>query len=383
MMLTLAGDGYVDCGASIDFNASLKFSVGAWFSPSATDGTMRFVAHKDGQFALFYYVNTGVVTFSFTDASNVGHTFNSDGGIAIVGARLFFMVTYDGVHLKMYVNGNLHKTFSQSGAPHSSANTVYIGMFLKGVIAESMFWQRCLVDQEVLELYFFPLNRVVKKGGAGGTGGLVVGPIGVGFPILGCIGSIVNTQVLSPVLSAIGSIVNTQVLSPVLASVGTVVSVAVVASQWWVDCAYEIHVAMSPAGLQAVASGGTLTVSASINSLGASLGYVFSTSNPFKLDGANVGTVAGNGLSASYTIPAQTNNTLHQICAQPVIGWRISTAGTTSAGNFLVGSGNGYSATRSGSNTKWYLDGLLVFTGTSYTVPAQTNGTYHTLTCTT
>jgi hypothetical protein len=168
MMLTLAGDGYVDCGATIDFNASTKFSVGAWFSPSATDSTMRFVAHKDGQFALFYYVSTGVVTFSFTDASNVGHTFNSDGGIATVGARLFFMVTYDGVYLRMYVNGVLHKTFSQTGAPHSSANKVYIGMFLKGVIAEGMFWQRCLVDQEVLELYFFPLNRVVKKGGVGG-----------------------------------------------------------------------------------------------------------------------------------------------------------------------------------------------------------------------
>jgi hypothetical protein len=456
MMLTLDGTGWVDCGASIDFHASTKFSVGAWFSPSANDSTMRFVAHKDGQFALFYYVNTGVVTFSFTDASNVGHTFNSDAGIAVVGARLFFMVTYDGVHLKMYVNGVLHKTFSQTGAPHSSANTVYIGMFLKGVVAESMFWQRCLVDQEVLELYFFPLNRVVKKGGAGGlagwgcaidvndpnrgsttpsgsqtvaagasltvtanplggcifsvwqfdganystanpvtvpaqvTGGfhdlvaIFVGQIGVGAPILSSIGSIVNTQVLSPVLSAIGAIVNTQILSPVIASMSTIVSVSVDVAKWWVDCAYEIHVAMSPVGLQVVASGGALAVSASISSLGATLGYVFPLTNPFKLDGTtNVGTVASNGLSASYTIPSQTNNTLHQIVAIPVIGWRITTAGTTSVGNFLVASGGTYFATRSGTNTKWYLDGTLVFTGTTYTVPTQTNGTYHTLTCTT
>jgi hypothetical protein len=167
-MLELAGDGYIDCGATIDFNASTKFSVGAWFSPSANDGTKRFVAHKDGQFALFYRVNTGAVGFDFVDASNVTHTFSSDAGIATVGARLFFMVAYDGVHLKMYVNGKLHKTFDQTGTPHSSLNKVYVGMFLKGVIAEVMFWQRCLVDQEVLELYFFPLLRCVKKGGSGG-----------------------------------------------------------------------------------------------------------------------------------------------------------------------------------------------------------------------
>ena len=52
-------------------------------------------------------------------------------------------------------------------APSSSANTVYLGVFLKGVLAEVMLWPgRC--DQEVLELYFFPLLRVVSGGGGGG-----------------------------------------------------------------------------------------------------------------------------------------------------------------------------------------------------------------------
>jgi hypothetical protein len=180
--LELAGAGYIDCGATIDFNASTKFSVGAWFSPSANDGTKRFVAHKDGQFALFYRVNTGVVGFDFVDASNVIHTFSSDAGIATVGARLFFMVTYDGTHLKMYVNGKLHKTFDQTGTPHSSLNKMYVGMFLKGVIAEAMFWQRCLVAQEVLELYFFPLLRCVKKGGSGS--GFPITPGQVYFTII-------------------------------------------------------------------------------------------------------------------------------------------------------------------------------------------------------
>ena len=39
-----------------------------------------------------------------------------------------------------------------------------LGVFLKGVLAEVMLWQRALVDQEVLDLYFFPLLRLIKKG---------------------------------------------------------------------------------------------------------------------------------------------------------------------------------------------------------------------------
>ncbi len=53
------GSSYVDLGtpsvAGIDFHATAGvgyFSVGGWFSPSATDATKRFVLHKDGQFAL-------------------------------------------------------------------------------------------------------------------------------------------------------------------------------------------------------------------------------------------------------------------------------------------------------------------------------------------
>ena len=110
-----------------------------------------------------------MLTASITIGSTV-HYFNSDARVATVGARLFVMVTYDGALVKMYVNGYLHKQWSQAGNPDSSANTVYLGVFLKGVLAEVMLWSRALVDQEVLELYFFPLFRVV--GGGSGSGGV-------------------------------------------------------------------------------------------------------------------------------------------------------------------------------------------------------------------
>ena len=120
-------------------NLTGKLSFGGWFSPSATDSTERNVCHKSGQFGLHYHSNTGVVTASITIGSTV-HYFNSDAGVATVGARLFVMVTYDGAHVRMYVNGYLHKEWSQTGNPDSSANTVYLGVFLKGVLAEVMLW---------------------------------------------------------------------------------------------------------------------------------------------------------------------------------------------------------------------------------------------------
>jgi hypothetical protein len=148
--------------SQVGINFVGKLSFGAWFSPSAANSTERNVCHKSGQFGLHYHSNTGVVTATITIGSSV-HSFSSDAGVANVGARLFVMVTYDLAHVKMYVNGYLHKTWSQTGTPDSSANTVYLGVFLEGVLAEVMLWSRALVDQEVLELYFFPLLRSMNK----------------------------------------------------------------------------------------------------------------------------------------------------------------------------------------------------------------------------
>ena len=95
------------------------------------------------------------------------HSYSSDAGLIKVGGRIFAMITYDQSKVRTYYNGWLHKEWSLTGAPSSTANTVYLGVFLKGVLAEVMFWSRTLVDQEVLELYYFPLFRVVS--GASGA----------------------------------------------------------------------------------------------------------------------------------------------------------------------------------------------------------------------
>jgi hypothetical protein len=110
-----------------------------------------------------------VLTLGFRDSSGVWRYYDSSTGVVTVGGRLNVIATYDGVQLKLYVNGYLHKEFDQTGNIFDSSNVVYLGTFLKGVLSEVMLWNRCLVDQEVLELYFFPLLRLVKKGSVGNS----------------------------------------------------------------------------------------------------------------------------------------------------------------------------------------------------------------------
>ena len=162
----LQGDGYVDCGDSVTFSADTQFSVGCLFSPSSLSANPRFLIHKDGQFGLSHVGVDGRLRFTFTDASNNIQTFDSEPGVVRVGGRHFAVISYDGSNVKMYMNGHLHKSFAQTGAPHSSTNSVYLGSSFQGVLAHCMLWSRRLVDQEVLELYFFPLNRVVQSRGS-------------------------------------------------------------------------------------------------------------------------------------------------------------------------------------------------------------------------
>ena len=159
----LQGDGYVDCGDSITFSTDTQFSVGCLFSPSSLSANPRYLIHKDGQFALSHVGVDGLLRFTFTDASSNIQTFDSEPGVVRVGGRHFAVISYDGENVKMYMNGHLHKSFAQTDAPHTSTNKVYLGVSFQGVLAHCMLWSRRLVDQEVLELYFFPLNRVVQS----------------------------------------------------------------------------------------------------------------------------------------------------------------------------------------------------------------------------
>ena len=114
--------------------------------------------HKDGQFTL--KVVNGTVILIVYDSGGTPHTFTT-ASIVTVGGRNFVMATYDGTTIRIYRNTKVVLEQNISMSIHSSTNKVYVGMGFQGALGEVMLWQRCLYDQEVVELYFFPLVRTV------------------------------------------------------------------------------------------------------------------------------------------------------------------------------------------------------------------------------
>ena len=165
-ILDFLGSTYIDADQvadpPADLHASNKFSIGGWFSPSSLDTTRRYLIHRDGQFSLSYLLSGGVpiLQFTFTTGGGVNYFTFGEGKIK-VGGRHFVMVTYDGTTLKCYLNTKIVASWTLGWNIDASSNKVYLGMFSLGILAEWMLWNRALVDQEVTELYFFPLNRVV------------------------------------------------------------------------------------------------------------------------------------------------------------------------------------------------------------------------------
>lgn len=81
------------------------------------------------------------------------------------------------------------------------------------------------------------------------------------------------------------------------------------------------------------------------------------------------------------TIAGQTAGTILTVSATYKLGWGVIGSGTISDGYVAVTSGNTQSFNSTGNNKVWRLDGVIVATNTNYyTCPAQTNGTYHTVT---
>lgn len=237
---------------------------------------------------------------------------------------------------------------------------------------------------DIAAYYVADMKRdIAGTGGIGGGGNGGVGPghgVGVTEPI------ILTPQLLHRINIDTGTVLTPILLnrinidSAVVLPISTIVSVTASGAVWLIDCAYSRYGTLSPTGFQTVASGSTLAVTSMADTAN---GYVQNGATPFQLDTtANLGSVASDG-TGSYTVPAQTANTWHQLRCYFGKGWGVTASGTTSTGYSIVASGNTKAYTRAESNTKWYLDTVLVYTGTSYTVPVQTDGTYHILNCTT
>jgi Carboxypeptidase regulatory-like domain len=157
---------------------------------------------------------------------------------------------------------------------------------------------------------------------------------------------------------------------------------------------------VAPLGVQNIASGQSLTIDAETKQ--------YSLYNYEIVDGLlqnnNSTTKELVDTNHPYTVPVQNAGTTHQLSSFFRAAWELTVSGSTVDGTYEVLSGTSYSATPNlGSppvcyydydihgniigthyaTYQWYLDGMAVGYGSSsYTVPAQTTGTSHTLSAT-
>ena len=207
--------------------------------------------------------------------------------------------------------------------------------------------------------------------------------LGVGAPVELFVECIADTEILSPSVASIEGIVDTEILAPSEAAIATAVSVTVGVARWFIDCAYSATGALNPTGLQVVASGATLAVTSTSDTAN---GYVQASATPFSLDDATFhhGTVDAAG-TGSYTVPAQTDNTWHQLKGSFSVGWgSFGTTCTPTGYSYNVSAATRtYTAVGdAGAGNHWHiwLDGATDLGHSPAVVPAQADGSYHAVT---
>jgi hypothetical protein len=143
--------------ASLDLTAS--FTLEAWVKPSASGGWRTVVLKEGSGFSPYelYANDPGVSAPSayFTPAS--GAVRNVTGTSALSTANWTHLAaTYDGVNMRLYVNGALARSVARSGAIRTSnsalrigGNQTWGGEFFAGTIDEVRVYNRALSAAEV------------------------------------------------------------------------------------------------------------------------------------------------------------------------------------------------------------------------------------------
>jgi len=140
---------------SIDVDVSTGFTVGAWVNPSSYVCTA--ILRKNGQFELYRCNGVlGGITIRVWTPSQTDRT----GSVAIQNGQWSYLVaTNNKTHTKLYVNGVLDNTWTDSGTPSSTTNDLGIGAYtsgqysFNGIIDEVQIWNRSLTADEIDQLY--------------------------------------------------------------------------------------------------------------------------------------------------------------------------------------------------------------------------------------
>jgi len=150
------------------------FSITAWTSPlgfGTTAYSDSVICGGAGVFDLGYSGTGGSVAFQFVAGSTYRGTMPTQSGTF---TRNFVVAVYNAQEgsAYLYYNGTLRTSFAAGTNLITLPTPTYWGYKYHGYLGEASLWSRALSAQEVQELYFFPLTRVVATGGGTATGGL-------------------------------------------------------------------------------------------------------------------------------------------------------------------------------------------------------------------
>jgi hypothetical protein len=159
-------DGYISCGTEDYISEGTYFAVEVWASPVGTYADGNYLAAKKEQYILQHYGAYNKIRFGAKLNGTWAYA-TTIGSVMPLNSRTQVIGVYDGGSLNIYINGTLNTSTAASGSLNASAGTVFFGAGtvgaggLNGYIGICSLWNRVISPQEVSELYFFPLNRVI------------------------------------------------------------------------------------------------------------------------------------------------------------------------------------------------------------------------------
>ena len=153
---------YVNLGTSVDQTITNAITVSTWVKPVATFQGTFLVGSTDLVIADYdwgIYNTAGGNTFNFYIQNTSGVPMNA-GSVttAVPGAWIHVVGTYDGATIKLYINGVLENTVSQTGNIRNSNFVTHVaggwnGVRYAGVLDDARLYSRALTTAEIQSLY--------------------------------------------------------------------------------------------------------------------------------------------------------------------------------------------------------------------------------------
>jgi len=157
---------YINTGInSVSFQSG-NFSVSAWVKTSGTSKHQTYMGIdmvETGNRGLFYFKKHIDDYFNFSVSNNSGGDSTATSSFIPNTTEWYHLVgVFDGVSVKLYINGNLEESVPFTGSIATATQDLTIGCgyfsdnkvdFVDGLIDEVGIWSRALTVSEVSELY--------------------------------------------------------------------------------------------------------------------------------------------------------------------------------------------------------------------------------------